>query len=70
MTESQEIRTMRDREFSMFGASRFVLYIVGSFAMYLAGVELQSVALQIAGALFGIGATIEIARRLYYKFKN
>ncbi len=63
MTESQEIRTMRDREFSLFGASRFPLYMVAGFSLYTGGHF-------VAGICIMVGAIIEIARRLYYKFKD
>lgn len=63
MTESQEIRTMKNREFSLFGATRFPLYIVAGFALY-AG------ALKVAGVCIAVGAVIEIARRLYYMVKD
>jgi hypothetical protein len=61
MTESQEIRTAKNREFSFFGATRFPLYVTAGIAMYLEN-------FQVAGICVGIGAVIEIARRLYYKF--
>jgi len=63
MTKDQEIRTAKDREFSLFGASRFPLYMVAGFALY-AGQP------QIAGICIMVGAAIEIARRFYYKFKD
>jgi hypothetical protein len=52
-----------DREFTYFGALRFVLY-------FIAGLSLMSHGLVMAGAMISIGATIEVGRRIWFKFKD
>lgn len=56
-------RYAAEREFTYFGALRFVLY-------FIAGMSLVAHGLVMAGAFISIGATIEIGRRIYFKFKN